>query len=356
MIKVKHYPDTIYLETGVFQQSTNFEFRCHNTSKQSALLEGITVKGLDRESKPLWNLFVDSNAMAPSIEVVPKRRIEPGEHLEIFNPITDFPLDYALTRLDFSLRFISKDKDNLQAQLSIDLDVYEQHVDLELPFKGTCLITDGHNFFAHHRRIPLLNPYVIKAGLTANCSRFAYDFTLSDSNGEIYAEEGSKLEHYHGWGKPVFAPGKGRIVSAAHNKPDRERLHQPSFPFAPEEYENFREEAFKELTKIDKNEINGNHVIIDHGNNEFSLIDHMQNDSVTVEVGDIVERGTPIGKIGNSGDSGFPHIHYQLQRGKDIFTSEGLPSRFREFDLLLGDNSRRVRNCYPNTGMIIKRQ
>ena len=61
-----------------------------------------------------------------------------------------------------------------------------------------------------------------------------------------------------------------------------------------------------------------------------------------------------LGKIGNSGDSGTPHIHYGLQNGKDTLSSEGLPSMFRGFELLLGTTVRRVENLCPNIGMIIK--
>ena len=84
------------------------------------------------------------------------------------------------------------------------------------------------------------------------------------------------------------------------------------------------------------------------------MIDRMQKDSVRVDVGDEVTRGAVLGKIGNSGDSGTPHIHYGLQNGKDTLSSEGLPSRFRGFELLLGTTVERIENLCPNTGMIIK--
>lgn len=84
------------------------------------------------------------------------------------------------------------------------------------------------------------------------------------------------------------------------------------------------------------------------------MIDRMQKDSVRVDVGDEVTRGAVLGKIGNSGDSGTPHIHYGLQNGKNTLSSEGLPSRFRGFELLLGTAVKRIENLCPNTGMIIK--
>jgi len=57
----------------------------------------------------------------------------------------------------------------------------------------------------------------------------------------------------------------------------------------------------------------GNCVIIDHGNSEYSLMAHMQQGSVTVKVGERAVAGQVIGKLGDSGDSFGPHVHYQLQ-------------------------------------------
>jgi hypothetical protein len=199
-----------------------------------------------------------------------------------------------------------------------------------------------------------LNPNVRKIGLTANSGRFSYDFALADADGCIQKSDGSKVEDYYGWGKPVLCPGDGKVVSAASDKPDNKGIRK-EFPLVtPEEYQQLIIQAFENLEKVEMQELLGNHVIIDHGNNEFSSIDHMQQGSVTVKAGDEVTRGTPIGKIGNSGDSWFPHIHYGLQNGKNIFTSEGLPSKFRKFELLLGCQKRLCEHVCPNTGMIIR--
>ena len=353
MIEVIQYPDVVFLEIGVSQQSVNFEFRCLNTSNRSALIESIRAKGLDEQGNCLFGLLVDSNAMAPSVEVIPQRKLEPGGTLEVFNPLAEFPSEYPFERVDFSLRFISEDPSNLESSISVKPIVYEQKVLLDLPFEGICLVSDGHGFLAHHRRIPLLNPYVRKIGLTANSVRFAYDFMPSDSNGSVYKRDGLRLEDFYGWGKPVLSPGDGIVVSAAHDKADNP-VGQPLPSVSPETYERLRMQAFERLRKAIMDEVVGNHAIIDHGNGEFSLLDHMQQDSVVVEVGEQVTRGAFLGKIGNSGDSGTPHIHYGLQKGKDTLSSEGLPSRFRQFELVLGMTTRRIENLCPDTGMIIK--
>jgi murein DD-endopeptidase MepM/ murein hydrolase activator NlpD len=77
----------------------------------------------------------------------------------------------------------------------------------------------------------------------------------------------------------------------------------------------------------------GNCVIIDHGNSEYSVMMHMQPGSVTVKVGDRVTQGQVIGRLGNSGDSSGPHLHYQLQSGPQLSHDESLPVRFQNINV-----------------------
>ena len=72
----------------------------------------------------------------------------------------------------------------------------------------------------------------------------------------------------------------------------------------------------------------GNTVVIDHGQGEYSALSHLQRGSVRVEAGHRVRRGDQIGRIGSSGSSELPHLHYQLMAGPDLFRSDGLPARF----------------------------
>ncbi|MEZ6125032.1 MAG: peptidoglycan DD-metalloendopeptidase family protein [Planctomycetaceae bacterium] len=56
-----------------------------------------------------------------------------------------------------------------------------------------------------------------------------------------------------------------------------------------------------------------NYVIIDHGDGWRTLYWHMREDSVTVNVGDIVQAGDVIGYMGSSGISTGTHVHFTLQ-------------------------------------------
>ena len=57
----------------------------------------------------------------------------------------------------------------------------------------------------------------------------------------------------------------------------------------------------------------GNTVIIKHTDGLYSKLCHLQKGSISVKPGDNVRYGQVIGKVGNSGRSPFPHLHFQLQ-------------------------------------------
>ncbi len=62
-----------------------------------------------------------------------------------------------------------------------------------------------------------------------------------------------------------------------------------------------------------KHKAYGNFVIIDHGNGISSCYAHMQDGSMTVSVGDSVLQGQPIGKVGSTGYSTGPHLHFEIR-------------------------------------------
>lgn len=62
-----------------------------------------------------------------------------------------------------------------------------------------------------------------------------------------------------------------------------------------------------------KHKAYGNFVIIDHGNGISSCYAHMQDGSLRVSVGDSVLQGQPIGKVGTTGYSTGPHLHFEIR-------------------------------------------
>ena len=96
----------------------------------------------------------------------------------------------------------------------------------------------------------------------------------------------------------------------------------------------------------------GNHVILDHGNGEYSFLAHFKNGSLAVSVGDEVAAGDILGLCGNSGNSSEPHLHYHLQTTPTFGAGDGLPAQFLNY---LADG-KSVANGEPTRGQHIKNE
>lgn len=62
----------------------------------------------------------------------------------------------------------------------------------------------------------------------------------------------------------------------------------------------------------------GNGLVIDHGGGWVTQYCHMRNGSLKVRQGDTVKPGTPLGLIGLSGMTEFPHLHFEVRRDDAI--------------------------------------
>ncbi len=55
-----------------------------------------------------------------------------------------------------------------------------------------------------------------------------------------------------------------------------------------------------------------NFVVIMHSNGEYSRYDHLEYNSIVVKVGQYVYAGQEIGKVGMTGYTFIPHLHFQV--------------------------------------------
>jgi len=168
---------------------------------------------------------------------------------------------------------------------------YTTKTALRLPFEGDWFVVWGG-------RTQAQNYHVVDSG-----QRFAYDLLVM-RDWKTHGGDGKTLEQYYCWGLPILAPGAGTIATAVDGLPDQE----PG--------------------KMDPANPPGNHVVIDHGNAEFSLLGHLKRGSVAVRPGDRVEAGRQIGECGNSGNTSEPHLHYHMQNTGVFGRGEGLPAQF----------------------------
>jgi hypothetical protein len=279
-------------------------------------VERIDLSVYDREDRLVRRQFIWSHgAASPGLLTVPDRTIPARGSLSLFNPFYSLPADLAVGRLRYDFVFGTT---GIQPVASVGIDVrpveYRSRVRLVLPVDGPAIVYDGHDFYSHHRRIPLGGPMARRAGLTTNPVRYANDLTPVGPNGELTRGDLATPSDWYAHGAAVRAPAAGVIVSAlnnvAENSIERGELVVP--PSA-------RDGLAGSL---------GNHVIIRHGPGEFSLLAHLLLGSVPVAVGDSVSQGQLVGRIGFSGDTGF-HVHvHQMLMSAPTLSAEGLPSYF----------------------------
>ena len=155
--------------------------------------------------------------------------------------------------------------------------------------------------------------------------RFAYDLLIM-KDGKSHAGEGKRNEDDHCFGKPVHAPGPGRVVGMASDVED-------NVPGA-----------------MNPAQALGSHVILDHANGEFSFLAHFKHGSLRVKEGDEVEAGALLGLCGNSGNTSEPHIHYHLQDTAVFGKAQGMPPRFLAY---VADGSP-VERGEPVKGQVIR--
>ncbi|MEI6226766.1 MAG: M23 family metallopeptidase, partial [Deltaproteobacteria bacterium] len=87
----------------------------------------------------------------------------------------------------------------------------------------------------------------------------------------------------------------------------------------------------------------GNYVVLDVGNRHqaFAVYAHLVPGSLRVKTGDAVVAGQVLGKLGNSGNSGAPHLHFHVCDGLgpmggagEAFYCNGLPYEIPAVTLL----------------------
>lgn len=140
--------------------------------------------------------------------------------------------------------------------------------------------------------------------------RYGYEFAIW-RDGSTYQNDGASNEDYYVWGMPVAAPAAGTVVAVENSVADL----MPGQAVTPD------------LDAVGKA---GNYIVIQTADNEWIVLAHLQQGSVSVNVGDTVEVGSAIGLVGRSGSVPEPllHVHAQSSPSLDAPAGTGLPMVF----------------------------
>jgi hypothetical protein len=163
----------------------------------------------------------------------------------------------------------------LATPMALDAPLYEgarAPRPVELPLGGSWYVGQGdHGAWTHQ-------------------SVWGYDlYPVDQSMHPSRVRDSLRNEDFYGWHQPVRSPAVGRVVRARADAPDSPaRAVNVGLP--------------------------ANEVWLDLGGDLSLWLGHFQQGTVSVTAGQQVERGTPLGLVGNSGQSGWPHLHLGLWR------------------------------------------
>ncbi len=184
---------------------------------------------------------------------------------------------------------------------------YRQKRALGLPVRGRWKASEDRT--RHHQ----LKCYALEA----------LDLTKVDADGRHHRGNGRALEDHYAFDAPFYAVAAGRVVEVRDGQPDNP------------------------IGKIGDQHDKHNGVAIDHGDGELSWYVHARAGTITVKQGDQVERGQLLGRIGNSGSTAVPHLHFAYV----AYTCLSVPWRVDALTLIAPDGTPlRVEAACPREG------
>lgn len=133
---------------------------------------------------------------------------------------------------------------------------------------------------------------------------FAIDWTQIRGN-RYFSGDGTSNEQHFAYGAEVRSVADGEVVFVRDGRPEET-------PFQP---------VLHVKQPLD---FPGNHVIVRIRPGVFASYSHLQ-PGIAVGIGDQVRTGQWLGRLGNSGNSTAPHLHFGLSDGPDILASNDVP-------------------------------
>lgn len=150
--------------------------------------------------------------------------------------------------------------------------------------------------------------------------RFAIDF-VQLREGATYHGNPEDNTNYLAYGKQALAVADGTVAALHDGIPNN--VPGPD----------------SRAVEITLETVAGNYVILDLGEGRYAFYAHLQPASLRVALGDHVTRGQVLGRVGNTGNSTEPHLHFHIADAPSPLGAEGLPYVFERF-LFQGDMTR----------------
>lgn len=172
------------------------------------------------------------------------------------------------------------------------------------------LSANGPSNTSPHRRA-----LFVADGLPRIGQRFAIDWVILGADGKTYHGDPQRNASYLAYEKPVMAVADGRIASVVDGLPE----NVPN--------------SSKLAVELNMRNAGGNSVAEDLGGGRYAMYAHLRPHSITVKPGERVHAGQVIGRVGNTGSSTEPHLHFQICDAPSFLASNGIPFAFDSFTM-----------------------
>lgn len=143
--------------------------------------------------------------------------------------------------------------------------------------------------------------------------RWAVDYIKLTNNNQIYSGDPQNFSSYPCYDQDLLAVKEGKVLKVVDG------------------LDNLAIGATLQNMTLDN--LGGNYVLIDIGDGYSAFYAHIIKNTITVKEGDMVKTGQVIGKLGNSGNSTSPHLHFHIVKGSFPIAAQGVPYVINKFNV-----------------------
>jgi murein DD-endopeptidase MepM/ murein hydrolase activator NlpD len=184
---------------------------------------------------------------------------------------------------------------------------------------------------SHHRR-----QFMVLGGSVTLSNRCAIDWVHTENDASFKGPE-DDIRSYLSYESPVLAVANGKVVAIRDGIPDNKPGHVGA-----------------EALNLTLETIVGNFVVLDLGHGQFAYYAHLQPGSLRVKLGQQVTRGAVVARIGNSGSSFEPHLHFEVTTSPMAMRGEGVPYVIDDFTVVSGGTRSSRHHELPIAGSLIE--
>ena len=304
-----------------FILSQELETRAQRTA---SLFESGALKEAEKEFR-ISELF-------PNAQLSRSNRLDTNKGILIRNQYLQFSGEVERIKVVA----VGKADDGAISQTAAEIAVvnYQTKTRFFFPLNGTWYVSNATNPSGTHRW-----------GIG---QEFAYDLVRVDAEGNPGKGDETRPDSYYAYGQEVLASADGTVYEVRDGIEDT-----PMAQFADSDPSVVVKRMTEYQTSLRRQHgargSDGNYIILDHGNNEFSVMVHLKKNSIRVKRGERVKQGQVIAQVGQSGLSTEPHLHFEVVSNPDPLKQRGLPVPFNGLEgeegnkyLQLGDHVRRA--------------